>query len=474
MQVRPLWLPFLHSPEFLAAVLRQVQNTLQSELLVHSLKLLTALLQADRVQQQRLQEQAAEQQNAAEQQQQQPIYQCLMQAGLMTAVQMLLAPTVELGPAALEAMIIGASNGTDNWDDLLYGAAAPQNAAAAAAAAAADEAALEDEEMDMTADEIAAESGDITQQRRELYASQPVLEALLALLLQLGRSAEPRAAALQQLPDLPEMLLHVLAASGAHHQQRVLESLLPVLVVFRGCVVALMQPVPDSHLNQHLAQQQETADNMMNNAGEQQLDQQQLQQQQEEERQQQVKGLCLLACIASALQNGEPGRERPDAHIAGWGLLAMATRNLQVLELHLQQRMQQQLHQQQQQVQLARQHAVIPSPASCRFLEHICTRLTRSPAPDAAAAFVGATVHVLVTCVVATLFDGNHAPPAPQQEQQEVDHDQQQQQQEQMVAAAASQRMNMSILRAAGKVNTLMHTTWRRLAQQQQQQQQQQ
>jgi hypothetical protein len=427
---------------------------------VHNLKLLTALLQADRLQQQRLQEQAAEQQNAAEQQQQQqqPMYQCLMQAGLMTAVQMLLAATVELGPAALEAMITAASDGTDNWDDIMYGdAAAPENAAAAAAAA--DEAALEEEEH-MTEDEIAAELGDIEQQRRELYASQPVLEALLALLLQLGRSAEPRTAALQQLPDLPEMLLHVLAVSSAHHQQRVLESLLPVLVVFRGCVVALMQPVPDRHLNQHLAQQEETADNMMNNAGEQQLDQQQQQQQQqEEERQQQVKGLCLLACIASALQNGEPGRERPDAHIAGWGLLAMATRNLQLLELHLQQRMQQQqLHQQQQQVQLARQHAVIPSPASCRFLEHICTRLTRSPAPDAAAAFVGATVHALVTCVIATLYDANHAPAAPQQQQQEVDNGQQQQQQ-QMVAAAASQRMNMSILRAAGKVNTLMHMT---------------
>jgi hypothetical protein len=347
-------------------------------------------------------------------------------------------------------MIAAAGNGTDIEDDLAYGdAAAPGNAAA-------DEA-----DVDIAADEIAAELGDVVQQRRELYASQPMLEALLALLQQLGSLAESRAAALQQLQQLPEMLLlHVLAASSSNHQQRVVEAVLPALIMFRDCVLPLMQPVLDHHIQHHLAQQEEVAGNDLNNA-EQQPDHQQ---QEKEERQQQVKGLCLLACIASCLQDGEPGRPRPDAHIAGWGLLALATRSLQVLEQHLQQQTQQLLQlqlqeQQQQDVQRGRQHALISTPASCRFLEHICTRLTRSPTPDAAAGFVGATVHALATSACAMLHDADHVPGALEQ-QQEGD----QQQQQMLQDAAATRRMHMSTLRAAGKVTALVQI-WRRLAQ---------
>jgi hypothetical protein len=176
---------------------------------------------------------------------------------------------------------------------------------------------------------------------------------------------------------------------------------------------------------------------------------------------------------------------------AGWYLLALATNNLRVLELHLQQQQQQGLHlqqqqqqelhlQQQQQQQLhlppppqqqrGRRHAVICNPASCKLLELLCTRLKRSPTPDSAAAYVRVTAHVLATCVTAMLYEADRVPAGlqqlPQQQQQQQQAGDQQQQQQQYAQAQQQQqqqglrgdafsRMQMSILQAAAAVSAL-------------------
>jgi hypothetical protein len=503
--VRPAWLSFLQAPEFLGHVLLLVQNTLHSQLLERSLQLLAALLQADELQEQQEQQQqllpavageqqssssssraSAEQQLAGEQQKQ-PIYERLMQAGLITAVEAILAPTVEAGPTALEALIMSAANGRDSWDDAGSGenpagngaAEQPANSAVGEAAAA-EKGGWSDNDNDMPAEQIAADAGNVEQRTRELYRSQDVLEMLLALLLQLGSCQESAAATLQQLPNLPQVLLHVLAASSSQRQQRVLEALLPVLVVFRDGVVPLMQPVLDSHLEQHMQQQQEIGE--ISAPAEQQQQQQvggtaapaQLQQQQHEQeeqqqlQQQQVKALCLLACIAGTLQDGEAGPQSLDALDAGWYLLALATHNLTVLDIHRQQ--QQELDLQ----LLYKWHALICTPASCRLLELLCTRLNRSPAPDTAAAYVRATAHALATCVTAMLFVVDRMPAGQEQQQQQqqreggiqpgqqVVMDQQQQEQEadaqqqqQGLRGSASRRMQAGMLQAAGAVSQL-------------------
>jgi hypothetical protein len=463
-QVRPVWLPFLQAPALLSHVLMLVQNTLHSQLLERSLQLLAALLPADDLQQQqaRLQRPPEQQQ---QQRRRQPVYQLLMQAGLMTVVEAVLAPTAEVGPSALEALITSAANGPGVWDGAVYGenpagdgAAEPANSAAgeeAAAAAAADGGWSEDG-ADMTADETAADADNVEQRTRELYRSDVILEAVLAVLLQLGCLLESAAAALQQLPDLPELLLHVLAASSLHHKQRVLEALLPVMVVFRHGVLPRIQPVPDHYMLLHMQQQEEVADSDEPPA-EQQQQQPDLQQLEAEEEQQQVKGLCLLACIADALQDSHDRPESLDAQDAGWYLLAQATANVQTLEVYLQQQQQrryeqQQLEQQnninrQQQQQGGRRQAIILNPASCSFLQQICTRLTRSPAPTSAAAYVTATVHALATCVAQTLSEATHMPGRPEQQQQ--------QQQQQGLLGDPLERMQRSLVEAAAKVTLL-------------------
>jgi hypothetical protein len=499
VQVRPAWLPFLQAPEFLGHILMLVQNTLHSQLLERSLQLLAALLQADELEQQQQQQQqqhqlarqqlqadelqqqqqqheqqqphmASQQQHVQEQQQQpqqQPMYERLIEAGLVTAVEALLSPTVEAGPASLEALITSAANGTDDWDGAVYGgnpagsaAAEPANSAAGAAAAAGN-GGWSDDDIDMAVEGRAADVGDVEQRTRELYRSQNVLEMLLALLLQLGSCSESAAAALQQMPELPQVLLHVLVVSSSHRQQQVLEALLPVLVVFRDGVLPLMQPVTQRHLQLHMQQQQQEFGGIAAPA-----EQQQRQQQEAEEQQQQITGLCLLACIAGTLQDGDTGPQVLDALDAGWYLLALATNNLRVLELHLQQQQLNVPHQQQQQQeeeeelqlqqqQRDRRHALICNPASCKLLELLCTRLKRSPVPESAAAYVRATAHALATCVTAMLYEADRVPAGLQQQQAGDQQQQQQQQQQQGLCSDALSRMQMSMLQAAAAVSAL-------------------
>jgi hypothetical protein len=184
-------------------------------------------------------------------------------------------------------------------------------------------------------DDITAAAADAEEQAVQLYRSESVLEALLQLLLQLGRQ-DSAAAALQQLPALPGFLIDVLAVSGCHQQQCVLEALMPVLVVFKERVLPVLQPGTGSHLLQHM--QQKVAQQNHDDGS---VEQRQQQRRQEEE--QQATGLALLACVAGALQDCGAGAHDLEAMNAGWHLLALATHNMQLppLHLHLQQQQQQ-------------------------------------------------------------------------------------------------------------------------------------
>jgi hypothetical protein len=535
VQVRLAWISLLQLPDFLRHVLMLLQNTLHSQLLQRSLQLLTALLQADaeleelRVQQQQQQQQQQQpqqqqqeghQEDAAQQQQQhvpqqqegqqqqpqqQPlqlqVFHTLLQAGLMSAVAALLAPTVAAGPPSLMALVTSAADGSDVWDDVVFGANAarriPQqgdnsaaNAADSAVAAGGGNWSSDEEEIELTAEELAAAAGSIEQRTAQLYRSPDVLEALLALLHELGSRPESAAASLQRLPALPGMLVHVLAWSSFRHQQQVVEALLPVMVLFRERLLPVIQPVQDQHLRLHMQQQaggEAAADQQQQQ--QQQEAQQQQQQQQEQEAQHQVNGLCLLACIADALQDcADPGGGSLDAQNAGWYLLALATRNLQALQQHLQQQQLRvqplDLPDQLQQQRRRRRHAVIPSPGSCRCLEHLCARLSRSQVPDSAVEYACSAAQALAMCIVPLLADVSLLPPVPpvqqqlqadnmqpqqeqqqeqadnaepqqQQQQQEHDVEDDEQQQQQEVPKAAYQRMHKSITAAAASVSSL-------------------
>jgi ferredoxin-like protein FixX len=441
-------------------MLMLVQNTLDSQLLQRSLQLLAALLQADAaVEEERQQQQLPPLQLR--------VYESLLQAGLMNAVTTVLAPTVEVGNSSLMALISTAADGSDVWADVVYGAVAlrgfPQqqqqdhsaaNSGEGAAAAGGDGSWSEDEdEADMMDDEGDAAANSIQQRTLTLYRSEYVLEALLQLLLQLGSRAESAAAAVQKLPALPGFLVDVLAVSSFHQHQKVLEALLPVLVLFKEWVLPMLQPVQDRHMQQHMQQQQlaEVAP----------AEQQQQQQQQEEE-ERQTKGLALLACIAGTLQDCEAGAHTLDTLDAGWYLMALATHSMQVLQQH----MQQQLQDQQQQQQLARQHVLIACPASCRFLDHLCTRLSRSTLPETAANYAAAVTQALTTCVAPILADDSLAPQVlyplhvlyPQlahqaREEQGIGEADDDQPQEPEPPGVAIHRMHTSILRACSKLS---------------------
>jgi hypothetical protein len=392
-------------------------------------------------------------------------HETLLQAGVMSTVTILLGPTVNVGHQSLMSLVATAADGSDIWDDVVYGGAAlhafaEQHAHTAAGsvggASSSDSGSWseDEDEIDRINEDIEAAARTTAQITKELYTSDEVLEAVLKLLQQLCSRPESAAAALQQLPALPGFLIDILAVSSCHQQQRVLQALLPVLVVFKERVLPVLQPVTDSQLRRHL--QQQPADEVPAEKHQQQ------QQQQQYEAEQQSKGLAVLACIAGNLRDCGAGADSLRAKTAGWYLLAAATHNMLVLQQHL---WRLQLQQQQQQ---QRRHAVIPRPASCRYLEHLCMRLSRSTVPDAATNDAAAATHALAACVAVMSSDASLRPQVlyplhvlyPQLAYQELERlglgehaDQQQQQPE--PPGVAVQRMHNSIVQASASVRLL-------------------
>lgn len=282
-----IWLPVLLQPHSLAWLLHIISNALHPLLLQRSLELAAVLLAvgedaaagADADAAHPAQDGSPSIQQEQQQSGQRPpqAAQCtasaanqLLQQGLMPALHAVLAPAAAPG-AKLQAYSTTSAAQTHP------------------AAAAAEGGSWSDEDNDGGGGAADEEKGTV---QSRVYEQPDVLMALLSALEQLGQQPDTVAAAMQQLPELPELLLQLLLACHAREQQEVLETLLPVLVLFRVGVLAVLQPAA--------------------------CEEQQQQQQQEQKRC--IQCLQLWACIAGVLLDSAP--DSLDARDAAWYLLA--------------------------------------------------------------------------------------------------------------------------------------------------------
>lgn len=142
--------------------------------------------------------------------------------GLVPALEAVLTPAAAPGAVLQEQVLAQAQN------------APTASSPAAAAAGGGGGGGWSDEEEDAA---VAAMPGCY-----KGYEQPDVRSALVLCLAQLGQQQDPVLDdLLQQLPALPVLLLHLVLACRAQDQHDVLELLLPVLVLFRRCVLPLLR-----------------------------------------------------------------------------------------------------------------------------------------------------------------------------------------------------------------------------------------
>lgn len=152
--------------------------------------------------------------------------------------------------------------------------------------------------------EAAGDSSSIQQVEQRLYKQPEVLEALVSVLQQLAVQPDGVYTAVQYIPQLPRLMLQLMASCSLRGDQEALELLLPVLVEYRTAILPLLQQQLQPPAHQDPTTDQRTEDG-----------------------QQQGHGLQYLVCIAAALQDSS-SPDSLDALDAGWYLCAAATRDL--------------------------------------------------------------------------------------------------------------------------------------------------
>lgn len=359
MQGRSAWLPILqHQQQVLAHLMLLIQSTLNSQLLQRSLELVTALLHTSTTSAGDGADGAAE--DNASTAGSNDVSQHLWTAGLADALSAVLV-NAAAAPAKLASHVAN-DTAAGGWDD------EPDTAAA-------------------------ADGNNIELIEQKLYRKPEVLEALVGVLEQVAMQPNGVDTAVQHLPELPQLLLQLLAACNAAGQQEVLELLLPVLVMFRAVLLPLLQ------------QQERPWPASRNDAG---IRQQQQQEQEEEEQgiqhKQRQQGLQYMVCIAGVLQDCS-SPDSLDALDAGWYLCAAATRGLW-------QQQQQSASaaasrgaeaQHQQGTSAATSNSSTPTAVSCRLLEQFGKRLSLARVPETAVGYAEQCVRNIMQAIAAAV-----------------------------------------------------------------------